>query len=46
MEAMQFCCAECGTFDAATYVVTGAVHDQDNRTEVCLSCHDELREEG
>lgn len=41
----RFCCAECGTVTADTYVVTGPVHDRDNRTEVRLSCHEKLKEE-
>jgi hypothetical protein len=37
-----FTCAECGTVDAESYVVTGEVDDREGRTEVCLPCHDVL----
>lgn len=39
-------CAECGTGDAETYVVTfldGNQDDPSGRTEVCRACDDELR---
>lgn len=37
-----FSCAECGSGDAESYVVTGEVDDREGRTEVCLPCHDVL----
>ncbi len=35
----DFSCAECGTTEAETYVVTGPAQDGEDRTEVCLACH-------
>jgi hypothetical protein len=40
-----FTCAECGTGEAETYVVTGAVDDYEGRTEVCLARHEALDDE-
>lgn len=41
--APDFSCAECGTTDAVTYVVTQLDReDPATRTEVCLRCHHEI----
>jgi hypothetical protein len=40
-----FVCAECGTTEATTFVVTfldGDQSDPEARTEVCLPCHQEI----
>jgi hypothetical protein len=45
--APTFACAECGTTEATTYVVTfldGDQTDPEARTEVCLPCHEEIRQ--
>jgi DNA-directed RNA polymerase subunit M/transcription elongation factor TFIIS len=40
-----FTCAECGTQDAQTYVVTTLITgDSETRTEVCRACDDTIRE--
>jgi DNA-directed RNA polymerase subunit M/transcription elongation factor TFIIS len=44
-ETTDFACAECGTKDAHTYVVTTLDQgDPSTRTEVCLSCYEAIRE--
>lgn len=40
--AGEYACAECGTTEAQTYVVTtlDPENPRESRTEVCLSCHE------
>lgn len=44
--AGEFACAECGTTTATTYVVTTLDYSdpKSTRTEVCLDCHNTLKE--
>lgn len=43
----DFVCAECGTADADTYVVTTLdPTDPTTRTEVCTACHTALSQSG
>jgi hypothetical protein len=44
-DGMPYACAECGTTEATTYVVT-TLDPEDprtTRTEVCRACDDEIR---
>ena len=45
--AADYVCAECGTTEASTYVVTtlDASDPHGTRTEVCLACHEALTTE-
>ena len=42
-DAVDYVCAECGTSEAETYVVTTLDYDDPStRTEVCMPCHEEI----
>ena len=44
MSARDYFCAECGTTEATTYVVTITGPTREEVTEVCRACDDFLRE--